>query len=457
MKKTVQFLLVAIMCIASLTINASEIYLVGSANGWYEPSEGNSEYYADWTLPETYEGSNIYQRVFELSAGEQYFRFYKALTGWDGGDSYGVIVEDSPVSIVLASGVYYSGSMVQGKGSWFLPDWNGGALKMTVNFNDNSVTFEVFTGFVIDGITYEQTSASEVMITEVYPVYNVELNIPSSVTFEGVNYSVTSLSQSAIKNCDALVSVTIPSSLNFSTSYFDSCQNLEAINIEEGHPNFSSIDGVVFSVDETVLLYCPKGKMGNYVIPDGVITIGAKTELPEILGGGYMYGVPFDGCAKLTSITFPGSVNDMAESSSEYRSCSNLAAFYVSDYNTTYASINGVLTTKDKTKLLYYPAGKEGDYEIPETITVIEHMAFGCAKFSTITISENVASIGSYAFCDCPNLSTVNFNAKNCYVDGSYGTGLPYVYVGCGMTNLNIGESVESLNSYIFSGNGYFP
>lgn len=64
-------------------------YLVGTMTGWASPDRANLEIYQQWTLPETYEGSNVYEGVFDMPE-ESIFRFYKHLTGWDGGDSYGV-------------------------------------------------------------------------------------------------------------------------------------------------------------------------------------------------------------------------------------------------------------------------------------------------------------------------------------------------------------------------------
>lgn len=123
------------------------IYLVGAPEGWAGPTEGNLAHYLDWRLLESTDaiGSKIYHGEFYIGAGQAMFRFYTALSGWDGGDSYGTQVDDSPIDIELSDGVY-NGPMVNGKGSYNIPDWPGGTIKMTVDMSNAkalAVTFEV--------------------------------------------------------------------------------------------------------------------------------------------------------------------------------------------------------------------------------------------------------------------------------------------------------------------------
>ena len=120
------------------------IYLVGAPEGWSGPTEGNKDHYAAWRLYESSEaiGSNIYSGVFDIPAGQFMFRFYTALTGWDN-DSYGIQVDDNPVDIELDANGVYTGSIVKGKGSYNVPDFAGGSVKITVNMNTMTVKFEV--------------------------------------------------------------------------------------------------------------------------------------------------------------------------------------------------------------------------------------------------------------------------------------------------------------------------
>jgi len=44
---------------------------------------------------------------------------------------------------------------------------------------------------------------------------------------------------------------------------FSFCKELTAIAVSENHPQYSSIDGVLFSKDKTFLYCCPKGRQGD--------------------------------------------------------------------------------------------------------------------------------------------------------------------------------------------------
>lgn len=124
------------------------IYLVGAPEGWNGPTEGNRDHYNDWRLFEDKAaiGSKVYTGTFDIPAGSFMFRFYTALTGWDA-DSYGSQEADSPKDVELTNGVF-SGEMVKGKGSYNVPDWAGGKVKITVNMSKEeklTVKFEAVT------------------------------------------------------------------------------------------------------------------------------------------------------------------------------------------------------------------------------------------------------------------------------------------------------------------------
>ena len=51
--------------------------------------------------------------------------------------------------------------------------------------------------------------------------------------------------------------------------------------------------------------------------------------------------------------------------------CPNLTEINITANHQYYTSENGILFSKDKTKLLWYPTGKAGKYTIPSTVTEI--------------------------------------------------------------------------------------
>lgn len=48
---------------------------------------------------------------------------------------------------------------------------------------------------------------------------------------------------------------------------------MTAINVDPGHSEYTSVDGVVYTKDMKRLTICPAGKGGEYTIPEGVRNI----------------------------------------------------------------------------------------------------------------------------------------------------------------------------------------
>lgn len=121
------------------TSNKSFIYLVGVPSGWTEPSNDNAAHYEAFKLYDL-EENGVYTGTFDIPADGFTFRFYKTLSGWDGGASYGSQVEDAAIDIALTDGVY-TGAATDGKGSWNVPGWAGGKVEIKVDVKNSQVTF----------------------------------------------------------------------------------------------------------------------------------------------------------------------------------------------------------------------------------------------------------------------------------------------------------------------------
>ena len=147
----------------------------------------------------------------------------------------------------------------------------------------------------------------------------VSITIPNSVTSIGeyafedcssltsitISGSVTSIGYGAFSNCRSLTSITIPDSVTsignrIGCQAFSWCSSLTNINVSDNNKNYSSIDGVLFNKDKTVIIKYPEGKESkSYKIPNSVTSIGI-----------YAFS---DYCSSLTSITIPDSVTSIGE------------------------------------------------------------------------------------------------------------------------------------------------
>lgn len=102
--------------------------------------------------------------------------------------------------------------------------------------------------FTIDGIKYSsyKCSPGEVMVTSENRNYNeyviepnypnqTEVTIPSSVTYNGTPYRVTSINDHAFNDCPVLTSVTLPNSIrSIGSSAFARCRSLTSVTLVEG-------------------------------------------------------------------------------------------------------------------------------------------------------------------------------------------------------------------------------
>ena len=108
-----------------------------------------------------------------------------------------------------------------------------------------------------------------------------------------------------------------------------------------------------------------------------------------------------------TTITIPSSVTSLAADA--FTLSSNLIEINVNASNPNYASTSGVLFNKAKTSFMKYPEGKDGDYQIPTSVTAFWNDAFShCDHLYSVMIPEGVTTIGN-AFQDCSRLTLAVF------------------------------------------------
>ena len=290
--------------------------------------------------------------------------------------------------------------------------------------------------------------------------------------------SVMSIGNDAFHECSSLTSITIPYSVTSIGDYaFLGCSRLTAIDVNTDNKDYTSVNGVLFYNDKTIICY-PAGKKGNnYKIPDGVTSIcryafSGCTSLTSITipdSVTEIGGSAFENCSSLTSITIPDSVTSIGIGAfvgcssltsimipdnvtyiggAVFADCSSLTEIKVSTQNAKYVSVNGVLYNKDKTTIMCYPAGKKDkNYKILDGVTEICTSAFnGCSSLTSITIPDSVTEIGVSAFSGCSSLTSITIPDSVTRIDMS-------TFRGCSsFTSITIPDNVTYIDIWAFNG-----
>ena len=241
--------------------------------------------------------------------------------------------------------------------------------------------------------------------------------------------SVKDIDQNTFAACVNLTSVSLPDSVtNVSTSAFLLCASLTNISVAVGNPIYRSIDGAVFDKTGATLIMCPQGKK-EYDVPDGTTSIWHWAF-------GYRDG--------LAAVSLPASVTNIGKRA--FFNCEGLTNILVSANNPIYCSIDGVLFSKDETRLILYPAARKGTYKIPNSVTDIGDSAFEqCVNLTSVVIPNGVTSIGYAAFERCSGLADMTIPNNVTNIGHS-------AFNECnGLTNVVIGSGVASINGNTFS------
>jgi hypothetical protein len=226
-----------------------------------------------------------------------------------------------------------------------------------------------------------------------------------SLTSITIGESVTTIGSGAFVLCTSLTSVTISKSVTtIATSVFSGCSALTSINVHPDNPNFTSLSGVLYNKDTTVLIQYPIGLTGPFVVPDSVITIG---------------GQAFSGCSGLSSITFGSKVTTISIGAFGY--CTGLTSLTIPDSVTHigvnaffYATSIASLTLGNNLTVIgsgaFYHCSALTSVVIPNSVTIIDVSAFWlCTSMTSITIGSGVTSIKDNVFNQCTSLTDMTF------------------------------------------------
>ena len=204
------------------------------------------------------------------------------------------------------------------------------------------------------------------------------LNIPASVSYQGHDYAVTAVGNTAFMYCFYLTSLTLPNTVT---------------TIEEGAFAYCSgftgdlvIPNSVVTIEPSAFYTC-SGFNGNLVIGSSVTTIG---------------GWAFNSCDGLTgTLNIPGNVASIGEDAFVYCKFDGMA---VDAENPNYDSRNdcNAIIVSSTNELAF---GCKNTV-IPNTVTAIGKNAFkGITGMTSIEIPDSVVTIGDNAFAFCFDLT----------------------------------------------------
>ncbi|MBP3716545.1 MAG: leucine-rich repeat domain-containing protein [Paludibacteraceae bacterium] len=115
----------------------------------------------------------------------------------------------------------------------------------------------------------------------------------------------------------------------------------------------------------------------------------------------------FNGCSALPYITLPKNLKKLG--SQTFGGCTKLEEFKIQASNKFFSTDNGVIFSKDFSKLIKYPAGKKDKtYVFPEKVkTIGDYAFFMCDNLKNIVLPEGITSINEFAFGSCTTLQTI--------------------------------------------------
>ncbi len=209
------------------------------------------------------------------------------------------------------------------------------------------------------------------------------------------------IGMAAFSDCISLKSLVFRENVKeISGDVFDGCTNLTSVEMKSNKIEFgselfkdcTSLKKVVLPKKQDVIafqMFSGCSSLETIVLPDSVTLIEFNSFLD---------------CIKLKEMKIPPNVTVVDEVA--FEGCSALEKIEVDSSNKTFASKDGMLMNKDKTKIIIYPPGKKDEtFSCDSSIKNIGYRAFAHHGFLKKIVLNN-QEIDEYAFTYMENLQT---------------------------------------------------
>jgi len=339
--------------------------------------------------------------------------------------------------------------------------------------------------FTVDGIRYYYTNEDDDEVSVTYSSsgkYSGNIVIPSTVTYNGKQYTVTKIGTGAFRDCTGLTAVTLPNAMtSIGRNAFRDCTGLTTVTISNSVTSIGSyafygctgltevtIPNAMTDIGGWAFTYCtglqtviwnahnvqdiPLNKSGtpmppflycknltDFVFGDEVEHIPDYlcynlTSLKNLVIGNSVTNIrshAFKGCTGLTAVTLPNAMTDIGGWAFAY--CTGLTEVTIPNA-VTYIGSGAFSGCTGLTEVT-----------IPNAVTEIGFRAFsGCTGLTEVTIPNAVTHIGDGVFAYCTGLKKVIWNARN--VQNFLHNYSTYPFLSCKqLTDFVFGEEVEHI------------
>jgi len=273
--------------------------------------------------------------------------------------------------------------------------------------------------------------------------------------------SITSVKEYAFQECTGLTSITIPDKISSIGAFaFSGCSGLKEILASKENPNYTDLEGVLFSKDKTQIVAYPNAKSSTYSIPNNVTSIGvsafsdckgiSSVKIPNSITR--IEDKAFYGCTGLMTVTIPNSVDFIGDSAFRNSGLTSIiipnsvdsikaGCFYNCTRLRSVTIPNSVISIN---QLAFNHCTNLTSIIIPNSVISIERSAFAYSGLTSIIIPNSVSLIDEDAFSSCTGLSSVTIPNNVSIISSG-------MFAGCtGLTSITLGNSVSSIESNAF-------